>query len=266
MGTNKKKQRREEKKILIILFLTLFIAMLNLSIVLSETLPEGPTQISIINSTRRAPQSAATLNAIAGNVTQLNIAGTTLTQTWQGYYGNVSGTITLDDASNYTLYDWSAANPEGEVYAATSTLSFSSGNIMCFNYSDDIPEAYTSLTELEQSLGLDAHDADGVNETFRINLTHESFYVGTNLINGSNATNACPAVRLYNATDEPTAGLFEEVLLYDKTNNKAIYTALIENDQTGFSNITMDFQMLVGENGHSGDTTTTAYYFYVELE
>jgi len=44
-----------------------------------------------------------------------------------------------------------------------------------------------------------------------------------------------------------------------------IYAALLEQDQTGFQggSSTLDFEMIVGENGDS--TEATIYYFFVEL-
>jgi hypothetical protein len=38
---------------------------------------------------------------------------------------------------------------------------------------------------------------------------------------------------------------------------------LLEQDATGFSGSTLDFQMIVGENGDTEEATN--YYFYVEL-
>jgi len=249
----------------IAILILVVIAILSFIPILAETSPEGPN-ITIINTTTRTPTAASTLEAYAGNITEVNLVGTTKTQTWQGYYGNITGTITLDDALNNTLYNWNLASPEGEIYAANTTIDFSSGNIICFNYSDDVPAAYTSLSELETSLGATTYDADGVNETFSDSLTHTSFYSSTNFIDGSSSDSACPAVRLFNSTEESTAGLFEEMLLYDKTNHVVIYTSILEDNEYGFTNQIIDFQMIVGEDGHSGDTTTTTYYFYVELE
>ncbi len=248
------------------IFLCSLLLLLVVTAAAAETLPEGPTNITVINSTRRSAAAAASVSASAGNVTQINLDGTTVTQTWQGYYGNITGTITLDDSTNNTLYDWNLANPKGEIYASTSSsIDFSQDNIICYNFSSDVPAAYTSLSEFETSLGLDSADVDGVNETFLEYQNHSSFYTGTNFVNGSMGAN-CPNVRLYNSTEESTEGLFEEILLYDLANHEVLYTSIIEDDEIGFTNYSMDFQMIVGEDGHSGDNNPTTYYFYIELE
>ena len=74
-------------------------------------------QAERLNSERRLAARNDSEVAYAGNITELNIVGTTITQTWQGFVGNVSGTITLDDSENNTLINWSLGDPEGEVYA-----------------------------------------------------------------------------------------------------------------------------------------------------
>lgn len=251
--------------------------VLLLAIVLGAT-PEGPQTLDVTSSTMRTPAPASSLEASAGNVSQLNIYGETVTQAWQGYVGNVSGIITLDDSSNYSLYDWTLANPEGEVYATNATtVDWTAGNVVCWNWSDSFGSE-RQLAEIEDAYGLDSDDADGVNETFTcdrcdertVTTTHSEFYVGVQFINGTNTDaqgdpsgGPCPSVSLRNGTGD---GMFEEVILYEETQNELIYTSLINNDVPGYNNQTWDFQMIVGENGHDGDTETTTYYFYIELE
>ena len=84
---------------------------------LNEPTPPNE-EFSIINVSRRPTAGSVSTKAEAGNVTELNISATVVTRGWQGYYGNVSGTITLDDGLNNTMYSWALADPEGEVYAS----------------------------------------------------------------------------------------------------------------------------------------------------
>jgi len=189
----------------------------------------------------RSPAASYTLEAISGNVTQLNIDGSTVTQAWQGYYGSVTGTITLDDSFNNTLYDWTLSNPEGEVYASESEIDFSSGNILCYNYSKT-GGSYLNLSTYETNLGIGANDVDGINETFTLGTVYNSFYAGTNFINET-----CPETQLFNASGAKASDQFQEVLLYDDTSNKVIYSAILEEGGIrGFDNQTWDFEMIVG--------------------
>jgi hypothetical protein len=234
------------------------------SVVLAASVPEGPTTLTIDSTSRRTAVTSPTLNAVAGNVTQLTVAGTTVTQTWQGYYGNVTGTITLDDANNNTMYDWSLASPEGEIYASTAAVTWTSGNVKCYdlNMTDTGYSAFVMLSELDTLLGLATDDLDGVDETFPEGTGYDSFYAGEYLVNS-----VCPTTQTYNGSEVKSASSFQEVLLYDNTSNAIVYTGIIEETEpVGFNDLRWDFQMLVGENGHNGNTATTPYYFYVELE
>ncbi len=238
--------------------------VLSASFVYAATTPEGPTTLTVDSTSRRTAVASPTLEAVAGNVTQLTVAGITVTQTWQGYYGNVTGTVTLDDANNNTMYDWALASPEGEIYASQAQVTWTSGNVKCYDHdmSDAGYSAFVTLSELETSLGLASDDIDGVDETFVEGTGYDNFYVGEYLIDAT-----CPTTQTYNGSETKDSNSFQEVLLYDNTSNEIVYTAIIEETEPiGFNDQAWDFQMLVGEDGHNGDTSTTTYYFYVELE
>jgi len=333
------------KKVDLIRLITILFLLAGLSFSLVYAVPLGPTSpqtlatnaTSTFNRSNYAPRS---VEAEAGNITQIIISGVTQTQTWQGYWGEVTGTITLDDAFNYTMYDWYVAEPQGEIFAASEEV-IDWITISCFNYSNNGSEreytyyyagnpitTYTTLTSnlseveqgiLEWSLGIQIGDEDGLDETFNETgnirtakdsantftfTPHDSFWVGpTNITAGS-----CPATKTYQSNcinqtspnqyqwykvaetfceGDPGAGLkyqwdgstdgtdFQEVLLTINNSKTLIYTTLIENrrlDNTteiqGYNNVTHDFQMIVGDDGHPGPKqfTTTTYYFYVELE
>ncbi|MEA2037227.1 MAG: hypothetical protein U9O94_06965 [Nanoarchaeota archaeon] len=238
-----------------------------------------PTGVENITEVSSSSQNASAYSpplvaAEANNITSLNIVGTSQTQTWQGYYGNISGTIILEDASNWTLYSWVALHPQGEIYAANKS-SVTWSQIKCVNYTG-VPNGGNdgvNLSVLEDMFGLASNDEDGVNETFSFNGTveggsvnHTGFYVGQYPIAGG----SCPATDTYE-NDAAAGTNFQEVLLTD--NESIIFTTIIENDQnssitgvTGFNNRMWDFQILVGDNGHNGDNAATSYYFFVELE
>lgn len=244
------------------------------------TEPTGPESVTRGTDERLNTSNwpAQTVQAIAGNLTVLTITATSQTQTWQGYYGNISGTITLDDTNNFTMYDWALTEPQGEIYAANKS-SVNWTGIKCFNYTSNVSKRsgsndYFNLTDLERMYGLNSDDVDGVDETFNSSgslnggTVHSRFYVGTVYI--GNGT--CPATDMYQ-NDSETGDDFVEVLLSDRAS--IVFTTIIENDANGTNtdivgydsqNRTYDFQMIVGDNGHDGDTSVTNYYFFVELE
>ncbi len=232
-----------------------FVVVLILTAKFIISAPEGATTQDEVSSGRREAAPATSAEAIAGNVTEFDISVVTVTQTWQGYYGNITGTITLDDSDGSTFFDWALASPEGEILAANETVSWT--NIRCFNYTADGGEL--NLSTYEETLGLEFDDVDGVDETFKA-PNHPTFYIGATIID----TNTCNTSHSY-VNDSAQTDVFKEVLLYDPDNDIVVYTSLLEEGASGFDNNTHDFQMLVGENGHNADVQTTTYFFYLEI-
>ena len=70
---------------------------------------------------------------------------------------------------------------------------------------------------------------------------------------------------IYDSSGDSVDGNFEEVLLAQADGNP-VFAALLEQDLSGFDSASHDFEMLVLEDGHAGDSSTTPYYFYIELE
>lgn len=215
----------------------------------SSVQPFG-ANVTEINSSRAPADDPMSMQAQAGNVTEMNIFGYTTTQSWQGYFGNVSGAITLADGNDQMMYNWSLASPRGEVYASTND-SIDWNSLGCFNMTNT-----TKVNNLESDFGIEPDDVDGVDETFDLN-DHNDFYTANQYF----SQGQCSNTKLYNSTG---AGIFDEILLSDGSNT--VFTSLLKDDVVGFNNRTNDFQMLVLEDGHKTDTSTTPYYFYVELE
>ena len=256
-------------KIFFILILAFF---LNVSLVLAVE-PFG-ANVGQNSSVRAIPDNATSIPAMAGNVTELSISGFSATQSWQGYFGNVTGTIQLADAADNVMYNWSLASPKGEIYASTNN-SIVWNYVQCLNfdsdgtYADDKSNAGgtsqhgTNLTILESMFGIETDDVDGVNETFNLLGTgHKLFY--TNNLQFS--PGQCRNTQIFSNSGHGESSKFEEVLLYEPTTYSVIFTSLLNQDTLGFDNNPHDFEMLVLENGHLTDTQTTPYYFYVELE
>ena len=222
--------------------------------------PAGPEDLATLNTSRRTTGAARSVQAQAGNVSELSINTTTITQGWQGYYGNISGTIVLDDALNNSMYTWDLADPEGEVYASRNdSINWTSGNIICANTTHVESEG----SALNFNLGT-GQDVDGINETFS-ETTHPAFNVSSTGF----ASGACGFTVSTYVDDAPDASrIFNETLLYSISDSSLIYVALIvQGGADGFKSGSenYDFQLLVAEDGHQGDTSTTDYYFYVEI-
>lgn len=225
----------------------LFVMVFSISFALAA--PNGAT-VESIGTSSSAPNDATAgndTNALAGNVTEITLSGVSTTQTWQGYFGNVSGAIQLGDSSGNILYNWSLASPEGEVYASPAS-SITWANIDCATQANQ--------TALETAFNVGATDADGVQETFGLD-DHAAFSTGTK----SFGLGECNNTKVFNNAG---VGTFDEVLLHDGTN--AVFAALLQEDTLGFDSATHDFEMLVIEDGHAGDVAVDTYFFWVELQ
>jgi len=212
--------------------------------------PNGADPVTAGADNSATATAAKWHNATAGNVTELVIEGFSVTQSWQGYYGNVSGAIRLGDSSGNVMYNWSLASPSGEVFASRSN-SVAWSSIDCFNWT-------ASGAALETAYNID-DAADGVNETFKDSNSHAAFYVGSEEF----TSGECMSTDVFDDTGA-VDGTFEEVLLHDGSD--VVFASLLEDDVDGFDSNTHDFQMLVLEDGHEGNTDTTQYFFYIELE
>ena len=204
-----------------------------------SAVPTGASATPGPTSTR--PADAATSHgAYGGNITELTINRDTQTQVWQGYYGQASGTIVLEDALSDRIYDWSTGVLQGEVYASQSN-SVTWASIAAEN----------DCTTDESLTGT---GSDRVNNTFTPS-SNSAFQVGSITIS---ANTACALNTFVNSVAQST--YFEEVLLTDGSDS--VYTAILEDNQAGYDNNPYDFQLLVPDDN---DGTTTTYYFYIEL-
>lgn len=207
---------------------------------------------STFNGSLYAPDST---EAEAGNITELTLDAIGPTRFWQGYYGEITGEIVLEDGNGNTLYNWSDTEPQGQVFASIgSTITWT--DVTCIDGSGDITPA-----QQETLYDMASDDADGITETF-IYSNHPSFYIGENLMTGCNTT-------WTHVNSETQTERFPMVLLEDDTNDEAIFATFIENrddgnhtDPIGFDGVSHDFQFMVPENGTFNNAVTTTYYFW----
>ncbi|RLE46815.1 hypothetical protein DRJ22_00940 [Candidatus Woesearchaeota archaeon] len=190
----------------------------------------------------QAQHAAGSYVAQGGNITMVNITGKSQTRVWQGFYGKTSGSLTLDDASGNTMYNWTLANRSGIVLVSrTNALNFTSIT------------GITDCTVDEDLQGSNYKRSDRVNKTFTRNNSI-SWDVG-----GYTITDACQTWT-YNSSGFTRA--FEEIMV-NVTNAYSAYATKIQNDSIGFNGQTVDYQLIVPETKQKSQTTT--YYFYVEF-
>lgn len=233
-------------KILALIFAFLMVSSTYL--VLSE--PEGATIQSNSTSIKNATPATG-ISTEGGSFTTLVLNGTFQNPRWKAFVGNVTGSLTLDDSINRTIYDWQFTTITGEVYASRSN-SITWSNVGCMDN--------TVLASEESAINFNTGRVDSINNTFN-NTVHAQFMVaGTTITNST-----CPAIATYVSDTSQAvteAADFQQIALDD--DSVVVYAALIENDQIGYDgSSTFDFQMILPDDETAGVDTT--YYFYAEL-
>lgn len=243
----------------LLLFCGLFLA----SVYVSAD-PSGSRVLTELETRRQyfADWSADQTDAYGGNITALNIDAISQTRLWQGYFGNISGEIVLDDANNNTFFNWTMVEPRGEVYAnlvADGTPSWA--DVDCFEFAGTVDNE-----TLEQYYGIIRQAGDGLTETYAT-TDHDTFQIGYRDITG------CPTAYIWQDDTEQSTN-FQNVLLQDSTDTTRgwIYATLVETrdgsdgDILCFDGSPCDFQLLVNDNGSASNIAPTPYYFWLELE
>ncbi|MEM2139158.1 MAG: hypothetical protein QXM96_03315 [Candidatus Woesearchaeota archaeon] len=240
MKNEKIYEKKSIKNLLKNILIILFVFCLFFSYVKAQ-----PTGADVIRgeSSRGTGTSATTQDAQAGNVTGLIINQTSITRIWQGFYGNVSGQIVLENSAGNNFYDWTLATVTGQVYASRKLVPDWS-NVNCTNS--------TQWESEETTLNIPLTSVEGINETFSL-TTHPAFSVGSVPVSN------CRSTRPYNSSGLP--GNFWNVLINTNLTN-TVYVSVLSDNSNAFDGGTADFELLVPTDRNTGLAT---YYFYAEL-
>jgi hypothetical protein len=169
----------------------------------------------------------------AGNITTANLETNMSTYRWAGLLGTVSGNLILGDSLNEILFSWNAKGQA--VYASEAgTIDWSAlapaGN-------GDMPVYLTT--------GSDEYD-----ETFN---ALETYQTGLFDIAGVN----------YATTQSSGASVWKTYSLLSGTD--LVWAGLIVENGDAYDGSTVDYQMIVPEDGTELNTVLTTYNLWVEL-
>jgi hypothetical protein len=277
---------RIKKELLNTLFLVIiFSIILSIAFTAVNAAPVGPTVTFLGNGTKNTTAAAIVNGSFEGNTSggyifTLDLVSSQQNTRWKAYVGNVTGTLVLDDASDNRIFAWTLSTVTGEVYATRSSGNINWSGINCTwiadardNETDDMINRSVSnrTPEYNENVALShTNKEDNITATFALR-NHSSITIGSVVI----GKDECYSVHTYiessaqSYTDSDT-GNFTELILYDgaynSSNGNVVYATPMEDDKTGYrSDSTYDFQMIVPEDGSVGFSSSTAYYFYVEL-
>lgn len=210
--------------------------VLALGISLVQAAPQDAQ--STAGSTGQYSTSAAnTVSAEGGNVTQVNVSSDSSTGKWQGFWGNISGSLQLGDGSA-TFYDWSSVSFQA-VYA-------SPGNSITWG---SLTSLSGNLTAKDTDYGFTSSDADSINNT----MTGASCNAGTEIASADGVTP-------YNSSG--SAGSWETCIAEDTSDlaGTVFGTNIISAGADAYNGDNVQYQLMVPVNG-----ATQNYYFYLEI-
>src|SRR3989344_9224311 len=107
-------------------------ALILLGSTVAYAVPSGPVVTLIANETKQ-PGAATIINTTGGSITTIRLNATTQNLRWKAYVGNVTGRLTLDDANDNTIFDWTLTNVVGEVYATRFSGNINWSGVNCSN-------------------------------------------------------------------------------------------------------------------------------------
>jgi hypothetical protein len=263
------KKKGKDNSSLIILTVSAFVIFSLISAVLVSAIPDGAT-ISVVGNSTKSPTGGGIANLTSGSqalpdvaggyIFTMNVTGNTQNARWKAFIGNVTGKLTLQDSAGAVIYDWTLSQISGRVFATRSSATLNWSGIGC---------ASLNITEEENRLLNHSSRDDNITATFAT-YSNQEFTVGTKTI----APNQCRTLNVYRNSAPNQVDTFEELVIYDRNSTPydgfgsighVVYAQKLQAAGVGYNNNLYDFQMLVPERGESSWSSSTAYYFYVEL-
>ena len=178
--------------------------------------------------------------SVGGYITEIDLyQQTNQTQNWQGYFGNVSGVITLSGLNGYEMYNWTVNVTNRSIYAIDNDT---------FTAWDTLFPA--NITNLDAIWFGGEVMPDTVKNTYKPGDENRTF-VDTS-INASHV--------------HTTSGFLDHVIQSVDTNSnvtkgEVLWAALVVEPRLNYKGQYSNYELLVPVNRTSPNT----YYFYMEL-
>ena len=236
IGGEKKKMNTQKKCTGIILTAIMVASVFAMGVTMVSADPQGAT-VSFVSETQTPDGTSAGSDVtVGGNITEADLGVDAATDRWAGYYGNVTGTITLGDGS-HNLYQWTCPAPTGGVVIASTADSGITWSALANGAAADIDTQWGFSSGMDQ-----AADTFGTNDDYSI---------------GGVSMNTCPAAH--------TTGSWKTGVIKDASSaasKEDLLSAVnIRNDNATFNSEVHDYEMIVPTN----ETVSETYYFYLEL-
>ena len=170
----------------------------------------------------------------AGGTTEANVSATLSTSRWAGFYGSITASIVLADASSNWFRNWTVSDVSGAFVYGSNVTNPDFATLAAADNTDMPSWLTTSGASDNFANTFNAQESQTFNsQAITANYTYTYNNAGTNT--------------------------FKTYSL--KSGTDLIWAALAQNDVTGYNSKTVDYQLLVPVDG----TTSTTYYFFLEL-
>ncbi len=206
--------------------------------------PGGATVQSSTDQGVYPAPNPGSVNVQAGHTYLTNLTTEQSTYHWAGIFGNVTGKIVLGDENNFKMFSWDAIGQW--VYASTASA---------LDWTNSWSAATCSVLDSAFSFLTGASDDCAHTFTTTDNFTSEA--------TGQSVTNTIEA----QTYDNTTTAYWKTMAAQEGSSpTNVVFIAPVETGHKSFNNQTVQYQMILPENGGNGDTSPTQYYLWVELK
>jgi len=186
--------------------------------------------------TRWGGDTAGSITTEGGNITMANISGTTLTDRWAAFWGNVSGSIKLTDGTN-DVYVWTWTPTAGGVVCLSEKTTSPFSN-MAVTTAGAVDAAYVLGSVTDNAVGT-------VNGNCSLTMNDGPITSTDAILDATTNWNTC------------LVGNTVDVLPHDFAFCQAIADGNAYNGQPA------NYEVMVPTT--PGEANTETYYFYMEL-
>jgi len=218
--------------------ITAIMSLMLMAVVFAASEGGDEAEVTAVETRAQIAGTTGSVDVVAGNITVANLESNRSTYRWAALIGNASGNILLGDDFSNILHTWTAT---AVVVYASEAASVTWGSLVAAT--DTNMPAYLT-------------DADSDNYSLTFDTT------GTGLSSGVTAIAALTpdTAFTYNSAGADT---WETNALYD--GSATVFAVDVSANGDSYAGDTVDYQLLVPEDGTSGNAVATTYNVWLEL-
>jgi hypothetical protein len=193
-------------------------------------------------------QTAGNITTEGGNITNVNINGTTLTDRWASFWGGVTGAIVLGNKTTYVYqWAWDPTADAGEVCLSTASA---------YNF---INATAATAADVDTAWSFTGVGSDTAAKTFVGGTCSALNFIHTSVAAPIQITHASPSTFM-------TCGIHTEAVGTAKANFAFCTPIQVSGTGKNYNNVAANYEIMVPTaDGTASPSATETYYFYAEL-